>query len=87
LNQGSIGAQLGGQSFEELIVFHDPNALDRLKSGTFEFGATASAVALKSGAAAGTTFADGVAVFTVPRAGLMAELTITGQKLNYQPRG
>jgi lipid-binding SYLF domain-containing protein len=87
LNQGSIGAQLGGQSFEELIVFHDRDAVDRLKAGTFELGANASAVALTAGAAAGTTFRDGVAVFTVPRGGLMAELSISGQKLNFQPRG
>jgi lipid-binding SYLF domain-containing protein len=29
LNQGSIGAQLGAQTFSELIVFHDQFALER----------------------------------------------------------
>jgi lipid-binding SYLF domain-containing protein len=87
LNQGSIGAQLGGQTFSELVVFRDRDTVDRLKAGTFEFGANASAVALTTGAAAGASFNDGVAVFTVPQGGLMAELTVSGQKLNFQPRG
>ena len=87
LNQGSIGAQLGGQTFAELVVFHDREPVDRLKAGTFEFGASASAVALTTGAAAGASFTDGVAVFTVPLGGMMAELTVSGQKLNFQPRG
>jgi lipid-binding SYLF domain-containing protein len=86
LNQGSIGAQLGGETFAELVVFHDRDAVDRLKTGTFEFGANASAIALTTGAAVRATFTDGVAVFTEPKGGLMAELTVSGQKLNYQPR-
>jgi lipid-binding SYLF domain-containing protein len=87
LNQGSIGAQLGGQTFAELVVFRDRFAVERLKAGTFELGANASAVALQAGAAASATFTDGLAVFTLPHGGLMAELSVSGQKLNYQPRG
>jgi lipid-binding SYLF domain-containing protein len=87
LNQGSIGAQLGGQSFEELILFKDRTALERLKDNTFELGANASAVVLKAGAGSAAAFADGVAVFTVPKGGLMAELSISGQKLNFQAGG
>jgi len=87
LNQGSIGAQLGAQTFSELVAFHDNYAVDRLKAGTFELGANVSAVALTTGAAATATFNDGVAVFTMPQGGLMAELSISGQKLNFQPRG
>jgi lipid-binding SYLF domain-containing protein len=87
LSQGSIGAQLGAETFSELVVFHDPDPVQRLKGGTFEFGANASAVALTTGAAAAASFNNGVVVFTVPRGGLMAELAVSGQKLNYQPRG
>ncbi len=86
LNQASIGAQLGGQTFAELIVFRDRFAVDRLKAGQFELGANASAVALTAGAAGAASFTDGFAVFTVPQGGLMAELSVSGQKLNYQPR-
>ena len=87
LNQGSIGAQLGGQTFSELIVFRDPFDIARLKGGKFSIGADASAVVLTTGASASARFVDGVAVFTVPRGGLMAELSVTGQQLNFQPRG
>jgi lipid-binding SYLF domain-containing protein len=87
LNQGSVGAQLGGQSFSELVVFRDNFAVERLKVGQFELGANASAVALTEGAAGAASFTDGVAVFTIPKGGLMAELSVTGQKLNFQPRG
>jgi lipid-binding SYLF domain-containing protein len=85
LNQGSIGAQLGGQTFSELIVFENRFDVDRLKVGRFSIGADASAVALTTGAAANARFVEGVAVFTVPRGGLMAELTVSGQQLNFDP--
>lgn len=87
LNQASIGAQAGGQTFSELMVFRDRVQLDQLKAGTYSVGANASAVALQSGAAAAAEFRDGVAVFVLPRGGLMAEVTISGQKINYQPLG
>jgi lipid-binding SYLF domain-containing protein len=87
LNQGSIGAQLGGQTFAELIVFQNRFDVERLKTGDFSLGANASAVAITAGAAASADFSEGVAVFTLPRGGLMAELSVSGQQLNFQPRG
>jgi len=87
LNQASIGAQIGGQTFAEMIVFRDQYAVGRLKQGPFELAGNASAVALNAGAAATANFINGVAVFTMPHGGLMAELSVSGQKLNYQPRG
>jgi lipid-binding SYLF domain-containing protein len=85
LNQGSVGAQIGAQTYSELIVFKDQAALDRVKSGNFEFGADVSAVALKAGAAKTAQFKGGVAVFVQPKGGLMAEASIKGQKLSYEP--
>jgi len=86
LNQGSIGAQLGGQTFAELLVFRDRFGVEKLKAGQLELGANVSAVALTAGASGAASFSDGVAVFTVPQGGLMAELSVSGQKLNFQPR-
>jgi lipid-binding SYLF domain-containing protein len=85
LSQASIGFQLGGQEYSELIVFENQNALDKFKTGEFEFAANASAVALKAGAAAGTNFKDNMAVFTRSNAGLMYEASIGGQKFTYLP--
>jgi lipid-binding SYLF domain-containing protein len=85
LNQASIGAQLGGQSFSELIVFQNDAALNRLKAGNIDVGAEASAVALSAGAAKAANFEGGVAVFQLPKGGLMAAAAINGQKINYEP--
>lgn len=85
VNQASVGAQIGGQSFSQIIVFENEAALNRLKAGNFDVGAEASAVALTAGAADSTSFEGGVAVFQLPRGGLMAAATVNGQKINYEP--
>lgn len=48
----SVGFQLGGQAFSELIFFQDKHAYDEFTNGAFEFDATASAVAITAGAQA-----------------------------------
>jgi len=52
LIKGSIGWQLGGQAFSQMIFFEDKRAYDDFTSGNFEFDATASAVAITAGAQA-----------------------------------
>jgi len=55
--QLSIGFQLGGQAFSEIIFFQDERAYADFTRGSFELEATASAVAITAGAQAkaGTT--------------------------------
>jgi len=84
--QGSIGLQLGGQDYSEILIFKTRDALDTFKNGNFRFDAQATAVALKSGAGADAKFANGVAVFTMDETGLMYEASIGGQKFSYQAR-
>jgi lipid-binding SYLF domain-containing protein len=50
--QVTIGAQLGGQAYSQIIFFEDKRAFDEFTSGNFEFGAEASAVAITAGASA-----------------------------------
>ena len=52
LIKGSIGWQLGGQAFSQMIFFEDKRAYNEFTSGNFEFDATASAVAITAGAQA-----------------------------------
>ncbi|MEA2707591.1 MAG: hypothetical protein QOF78_192 [Phycisphaerales bacterium] len=85
MTQASVGAQIGGQSFSELIVFENKEALDRFKNNQLTFSANASAVAVKKGAASSMKYENGVAVFVMPRAGLMAELSVGGQKFTFSP--
>ena len=86
VSQGSIGAQLGGQTFSEIIFFESAADLSKFKAGNMEFSANASAVAANAGAGAAADYKDGVAVFTKPRAGLMFEASIGGQKFTYFSR-
>jgi lipid-binding SYLF domain-containing protein len=87
LKQGSIGLQLGGQTYSELIVLRDPQQIENLKSGELKIGADASAVIIRSGAAAAVRFDHGSEVFVMPRGGLMGGVTISGQSIGYQPLG
>ncbi len=52
LIKATIGFQLGGQAFSEMIFFEDKRAYDDFTSGNFEFDAAASAVAITAGAQA-----------------------------------
>ena len=85
LSQATIGFQLGGQRYTEIIAFETEQAVEAFKEGDLRFDAQATAVALKSGAGANARFKDGVAVFTMDEAGLMFEASIGGQKFSYQP--
>jgi lipid-binding SYLF domain-containing protein len=84
LSQGSIGFQLGGQSYSELLLFENKHALDRFRSGKFALDAQASAVAATAGAGANARFTDGVMVFTQGEAGLMYEASVGGQKFTFE---
>jgi len=85
MTQVTIGFQLGGQSYSEVIFFETAKALQDFKSGEFAFAAQVSAVALKAGASADAKYQDGVAVFTMTKAGLMYEASVGGQKFSYEP--
>lgn len=85
LNQASVGLQLGGQTFAELIIFQNEAALNRMQAGNFDVGASASAVAVNTGVGAETRFENGIAVFVMPKGGLMGDLSLTGQRINFEP--
>ena len=84
LTQVSIGFQLGGQAFSQIIFFKDKKSLDRFTEGNFEFGASASAALISEGANASADYSDGVAVLTFSKGGLMYEASIGGQKFSYE---
>ncbi|HEY7239978.1 MAG TPA: lipid-binding SYLF domain-containing protein [Burkholderiales bacterium] len=52
MTQVTVGAQVGGQAYREIIFFQNKATFDAFKSGNFEFGAQASAVAITAGASA-----------------------------------
>jgi lipid-binding SYLF domain-containing protein len=84
MTQVTIGFQLGGQAYSEIIFFEDPKTLDGFKNSDFAFAAQATAVALASGASANAAYRNGVAVFTSTKGGLMYEASIGGQKFSFK---
>lgn len=60
MTQVSVGFQLGGQAFSQIVFFQDRRALEEFTGTGFEFSAHASAVAITAGASAsaGTTGAS-----------------------------
>jgi lipid-binding SYLF domain-containing protein len=83
MTQVSVGFQLGGQAYREVIFFETQAALDRFKKNNVEFAAQASAVAATAGASANAKYANGLLVFTRQKSGLMYEASIGGQKFKY----
>ena len=104
MTQLTVGFQLGGQAYSQIIFFKDKRAFTDFTSGNFEFGAQATAVAITAGASAAATttgtgvsasssetaakaegdYVKGMAVFTIPKGGLMYEASIGGQKFTYK---
>ncbi|MUH38237.1 hypothetical protein D9O36_20505 [Zobellia amurskyensis] len=83
LKKVDVGLQAGGQALTEIIFFETEDALNEFKQGEFELSAEATAIALKKGVAANANYDDGVVVFAKPKKGLMADLSVGGQKFNY----
>ena len=52
MTQLTIGFQIGGQGFSQIIFFEDERSFREFSGGNFEFGANASAVAITAGASA-----------------------------------
>ena len=85
LTMGTMGAQLGGQKYIEVVFFNTQKALDDFKTGKFTMAAQASAVAAASGASADAKYDHGVMVVTLAKGGLMFEASVGGQKFTFVP--
>ncbi len=99
MTQISIGFQLGGQAYSQVVFFKDKRAFEEFTSGQFEFSAQAEAIAItySAGAQAGTDGASasananqsetkyykGLIVFTMGKGGLMYQAALGGQKYDY----
>ena len=85
MTQGTIGAQIGGQSFRELILFQNAAVLQNFKLGQISFDARATAVAIKAGSGTASNYEHGLVVYTKPTAGLMAQAAVGGQQFTVAP--
>ncbi len=85
MTQVTVGAQVGGQAYSELICFKDTAAVRDLKAGNLALAAQTSATAAASGAANHASYERGVQVFTLAKTGLMVEASVGGQKFTFTP--
>lgn len=84
LTQVTIGLQLGGQTFSELIIFKTEQALRDFQNSNFQLSAQATAVAAAAGAAATAPYTNGVKIITMTKGGLMYEASIGGQQFTFE---
>ncbi len=101
MKQLTIGWQLGGQAYSQIVLFKNEDTYEEFTNGNFEFGAEATAVALTYGAGAGANtqgasasagdtkaagaWKRGMAIYTLAKGGLMYEASIGGQKYKFKP--
>jgi lipid-binding SYLF domain-containing protein len=83
LTQVTIGLQLGGQAYSEVVFFRDAAALANFKQGHLKLDAQASAIALTARASADLAYRKEVAIVTMAKGGLMYEASVGGQKFSY----
>jgi len=55
--------------------------LQKMREGSYEFGADANAIILRTGAATNANFSKGVAVFIEPIRGAMVNASVGGQRI------
>ena len=82
---GSLGAQLGVQSYQQVILFRSEAALANFKQGRFEFEGRASAVVLTAGVSVDPANLPDVAIFSLTHGGLMFEAAAAGVKYRCKP--
>jgi ElaB/YqjD/DUF883 family membrane-anchored ribosome-binding protein len=87
IGQTTVGVQIGGDTFAEVILFENREAFERMKHGKMSFAADASAVLVKAGAAAAKGFGPGTRAFVYGKGGMLLEAAIGGQKFSFKPAG
>jgi lipid-binding SYLF domain-containing protein len=84
LSQVTVGLQLGGQEYMEVIFFENAKAFENFTNGNLKLSGQASAVAATHGASADVAYQDGMAIFTLAKGGLMYEASVGGQKFDFE---
>jgi lipid-binding SYLF domain-containing protein len=83
LTQATIGGQIGGQTYSELVVLQDEAAWERFKAGKLTLETGLSAVVLDKASHQPPRYYNGVVVITHSEGGLMAEAVIGGQQFKF----
>jgi lipid-binding SYLF domain-containing protein len=85
LTQITVGVQVGGQTFTEVVIFENAQSFEDFKRrGKVGFSANASAVILKA-AATGTSNPSGVQAMAFSRGGMQLEASLGGSSFLFVP--
>ncbi len=86
LKQLDVGAQIGGKAFSEIVFLKTDKAVQEFMDGKLKLSANISAIAAnQSPPSFNLKYDNGIAVFTLPKEGLMAEVSVGGQHFEYTP--
>lgn len=86
MSQATIGFQLGGQQYSEVIFFENEAAYANFINEKVKFNSQTSAVMITTGASADVSYISGMAVFTMAKGGLMFEASIGGQHFSFKAK-
>jgi len=85
MSQITVGVQVGGQTFSEIVFFNDQKSLNEFKyRGKLGFSANASAVIIKAAATA-TSSPSGVEAKAYSQGGMLLELSLGGSNFLFVP--
>jgi hypothetical protein len=85
LAEPNLKPQYSIAPFHEAIFFERAEALENFKQGRFVMSTDIGAVSAVEGAALTARYRKGVAVFAVPKSGLLESITIGDQHFSYKP--
>ena len=85
LTSVTVGAQIGGQTFSEVIFFKNQVSFDKFTAGQVVVSASAGAVSGKQGNQDLANYSNGVVTFTLNNEGLIVAADVGGQQFDYQP--
>ena len=83
LTSVTVGPQIGGQSFSEIIFFRNQFAFDQFKAGGLKAQAGSGAVSGKQGGTNLADYSDGVAIFTLNHDGLIVSADVGAQSIHF----
>ena len=83
LKKVDVGFQAGGQAVTELIFFESDEDLDNFKNDRTAFSGEVTGTAISKGASEKFNYDNGVLIVAMPKAGLMADVSVGGQKFSY----
>ncbi|MAT81717.1 MAG: hypothetical protein CMJ29_08745 [Phycisphaerae bacterium] len=84
VTQGSLGAQLGGMSWSEIMFFENRWTFDKFRSNQFAASANASWAGPNEGGTNTLNYSGGVMIFTMDTKGFAVTAAVGAQQFNYE---